>query len=433
MKVWLRGIRLRLLATIIGCAAIAILFLAATAMGMAYLAEDRVLLARLEVAEKHHRRLLAQQSAGEPALASGDALIIISQQPAIDLPDIATALMKLEPGIHEWLGDEQHSAIPDGEDRLIAVRDIPPHGRFWYVYSTTLLESNSQQQFRDMIMLLLAASGALLICVLSITAWGKWLFNPLQRLQEVAQNSSDDQPSQLSQEFADDEIGAVAHAFDQAQHRLLAFLQRERNFTRDVSHEFRTPITVIEGALDLMALQTDTLPPSVQRAADRMRRACRTMRLQIDAFLTLARETDPRELEIISIAEALQTAIAQQHDAHAEAASIFRISSMIDTTVHAPRAAVMLVIDNLLRNALQHASGGQIEITLVAGTLVVCNYVDAASVPHDPTQPFVSGGGSTGLGLSIVSELCQRCGWDCQVAHENNEFSVTIHFPASSD
>ena len=57
-----------------------------------------------------------------------------------------------------------------------------------------------------------------------------------------------------------------------------------------LSHELRTPITVITGALELMEqsdLSTDDL-----RAVDRARRATVEMKSTIEMFLCLARETD---------------------------------------------------------------------------------------------------------------------------------------------
>jgi len=53
--------------------------------------------------------------------------------------------------------------------------------------------------------------------------------------------------------------------------RISVFVARERYFTGSASHELRTPITVITGALEL--LEQGELPAEEQKAVDRIRRA----------------------------------------------------------------------------------------------------------------------------------------------------------------
>ena len=53
--------------------------------------------------------------------------------------------------------------------------------------------------------------------------------------------------------------------------RISVIVVRERYFTGSASHELRTPITVITGALEL--LEQGELPAEEQKAVDRIRRA----------------------------------------------------------------------------------------------------------------------------------------------------------------
>lgn len=73
--------------------------------------------------------------------------------------------------------------------------------------------------------------------------------------------------------------------------RLSDFVERERNFTRDASHEFRSPLTVIRMAAGM--LQSDPgLSEANLRAAPRIGRAARDMEELTNAFLLLARESE---------------------------------------------------------------------------------------------------------------------------------------------
>ncbi len=44
-----------------------------------------------------------------------------------------------------------------------------------------------------------------------------------------------------------------------------AFLERERRFTRDASHELRTPVTVVRGAVELLKALPETDLPAIRR------------------------------------------------------------------------------------------------------------------------------------------------------------------------
>ena len=52
--------------------------------------------------------------------------------------------------------------------------------------------------------------------------------------------------------FRDDQIGVLAQALDRSIQRITRFIEREKNFIRDSSHELRTPVTVIKDAVELI-------------------------------------------------------------------------------------------------------------------------------------------------------------------------------------
>mgnify|MGYP003629963703 FL=1 len=53
------------------------------------------------------------------------------------------------------------------------------------------------------------------------------------------------------------EVGVLARAIDEKNHKLEQYLKREQLFTGDVSHELRTPLTIIMGASEVLASQLD--------------------------------------------------------------------------------------------------------------------------------------------------------------------------------
>ena len=66
------------------------------------------------------------------------------------------------------------------------------------------------------------------------------------------------------------------------------FIERERIFTRDASHELRTPIAVFKGSLDLLQRKSDRSEDD-EKAFARMRRTVEDMEGLIETLLLLAR------------------------------------------------------------------------------------------------------------------------------------------------
>ena len=78
----------------------------------------------------------------------------------------------------------------------------------------------------------------------------------------------------LSKHFADDEVGQLATALYSYADRLHHLVERYREFNADVSHELRSPLTVITGATELLLAQPD-LEPKVRTRLLRIARAAR--------------------------------------------------------------------------------------------------------------------------------------------------------------
>ncbi|MDZ7825203.1 MAG: histidine kinase dimerization/phospho-acceptor domain-containing protein [Gammaproteobacteria bacterium] len=117
-------------------------------------------------------------------------------------------------------------------------------------------------------------------------------------------------PDVLRQErFAGDpgqEVSVLASALADFTERLDAFVERERNFTRDASHELRSPLTVIAMAVEVLRADPD-LGTAGHGALDRIDRAVRDMRELVEAFLLLARESGTElEREWLSVNELVE-------------------------------------------------------------------------------------------------------------------------------
>ncbi|MCG8456502.1 MAG: HAMP domain-containing histidine kinase [Holophagales bacterium] len=216
--------------------------------------------------------------------------------------------------------------------------------------------------------------------------------------------------------FADDEVGLLARALESSTARSRAFLERERRFTRDASHELRSPVTVVRGAVELLGSLPEAETPRIRRPLDRIRRAADDMSRLIDAFLWLAREEDlsegssPRSLQ-----EVAENAVARHH--HLLDGKPVRVELEIDpeARVHAPDGVLGIVLGNLVANAFFFTQEGSIELGGDASSLYIED--SGPGIPADRRRavlaPHERGHTSHGfgLGLAIVRDLCERFGW----------------------
>src|SRR5690606_10199067 len=92
----------------------------------------------------------------------------------------------------------------------------------------------------------------------------------------------------MAAEYADDEVGDLAKAFDHSLGQLYSSLMRERFFTSDVSHELRTPLMIIASSCELM-LASGKLAPIQHTQLTRIHRAAQEMADLVQTFLMLAR------------------------------------------------------------------------------------------------------------------------------------------------
>lgn len=223
---------------------------------------------------------------------------------------------------------------------------------------------------------------------------------------------------------ADDEVRELTEALLRYSQRLAHFLERERQFTRDASHELRSPLTVIRMAASILLEDTGLSEPN-RRTAQRIQRACLDMEELTNAFLLLARETEtglPMEAICLNdlIAEEIERAklLAADKPVTAEVRSTQRVF------VEAPEKVLSILLGNLLRNAFSYTDAGEVVVVISDGKVVIrdTGVGMAAEKIEEMFRPFVRGEGNRrgghGVGLTIVRRLSDRFGWPISITSQ---------------
>ncbi len=282
---------------------------------------------------------------------------------------------------------------------------------------------------------------------LYLSAWlafraSRRAFSPIialaRQVRELNPSSPEPQkldPGRLPRD-ADDEVHELADALVRYSQRLADFVAREREFTRDASHELRSPLTVLQLSSDLL-LADDSLSPPSRRAAERIGRAARDMDELTSAFLLLAREA---EVGLPSKPACLNDLLADELERARGLAEGRAIeSSMVETCrlqVEAPEKVLSVIFGNLLRNAFSYTDRGEVRVRVEPAEIVV----EDTGVGMSPDRvdemfrPFVRGEDSRrsghGVGLTIVRRLSDRFGWPLEVESQPGVGTrIRIRFP----
>jgi signal transduction histidine kinase len=222
----------------------------------------------------------------------------------------------------------------------------------------------------------------------------------------------------------DQEVLVLADALSRLSSRITEFVERERNFTRDASHELRSPLTVIRIAADML-LSEQELDRPARNSVLRIKRAAADMEELTEAFLLLARESDqglPMEPVLVNnvVAQELERAQVLLEDKALE------IHTHATHRVHVTTSekALSILVGNLVRNAFSYTEAGRVDITIAAGDLTIED--SGVGIPEDEVdkvfKPYFRGSGRQrgghGVGLTIVKRLSDRFEWPVVIESE---------------
>ena len=237
-------------------------------------------------------------------------------------------------------------------------------------------------------------------------------------------------------------VGVLRNIADRKEREQELQRQNERleKFASVVSHDLRNPLNVASARLELA--REDCQSPHL----DDIEHAHERMSQLIEAVLTLAQEGEqPEEVEELSLEN-----LAEQCWAHVDTGEA---TLVVDTerAVRAEKARVSQLLENLIRNAVEHSSTssrsqapedrergspsgsqpqaddaadqtGEEPLVVRVGDRPDGFWVedDGPGIPPDCRENVFEAGystaeGGTGLGLNIVEEIAEAHGWDVAV------------------
>ncbi len=252
---------------------------------------------------------------------------------------------------------------------------------------------------------------------------------PVRRAATVASRLADGRlDERMPGSRGQDEMATLARTFNEMATslqdqivRMEALSNAQRRFTSDVSHELRTPLTTMRMAGEVIYSSRDQLDPAARRSAellynqlDRFEELLADL-LEISRFDAGAAVLDVEQTDVRSIVNTVA-------DTAAPLAERKHVFLSVDLPVDAPTAdvdsrRVERILRNLMVNAIEHAEGKPVEVSVGADAHAVAVVVrdhgvgmTAVEAEHvfdrfwraDPARARTTGG--TGLGLAIALE-----------------------------
>ncbi len=265
------------------------------------------------------------------------------------------------------------------------------------------------------------------------------------QLEELVDDNSE---KMLDISFVDKELERLAGLFNKyndKQRQIVAGAMKDEEFLKDsvanISHDLRTPLTVILGHLQLLS-KSDLTPEQAERVETVQNKAIRMKEL-VDTFYEYSLVTtsdtklEPEKLNLVNMLLDFISDNAPLMNKKGITPHIVLPEHSVYIT--SDKKALERILQNLITNTIRY-SEGDISITLNPGEKQVSMTIGNPIAPDSQLNPermfdrFYTGdssrsSGGTGLGLAVVKELTARLGGEVSASVKDHILTVKVDLP----
>jgi len=272
---------------------------------------------------------------------------------------------------------------------------------------------------------------------------------PLRELRGLARRFSPESIGEpMLSKARDPEFARLERDLEGARERIAQALASQERFISNVSHEFKTPISVV--LMESQALELDNAPEPIRKYVGSVREEMQRLGRLINSFLTLTRVREGRSQTVsrpCMINELLLESLghcrpmARQHNVALRAGLLDDVED-VDLTIRGDPELLRTMLDNLVRNAIRFSpAGGEVQVRGERDNGSVCIHVRdfGAGIPenmlHRIFDRFAQAtaeerrGRGHGLGLEIAQGVAELHGGKITVENcpdRGCEFTVRL-------
>ena len=293
-----------------------------------------------------------------------------------------------------------------------------------------LFPLTAEQQTLNLVRQTVLVAGLALVLLVAVIATlvTRWVVLPVRVAAQTAERLASGDLAQRIPVSGEDDIALLGTSFNDMAISLQQQIQRleklsrlQQRFTSDVSHELRTPLTTIRMAGELLYASRADFAPELARSAELLNNELDRFESLLAELLEISRydagvaSLEAERVDVLGIVErAVQASevLARRHQVQ-----LLALVGNQPVLAELDARRVERILRNLIGNALDHAEGRPVEVTVGYDQDTVAISVrdygvglrpgEAALVFNrfwrgDPSRSRLTGG--TGLGLAISLE-----------------------------
>ncbi|MGA6827678.1 sensor histidine kinase [Nitrospira sp. NS4] len=253
--------------------------------------------------------------------------------------------------------------------RLISMPIMYRGSLLYIVQVGTSMKSIEDTLQRLLLVLLVTMPIALAVSLASGWFLAGRALRPVDAITLAAQRiAAGDLSQRLTVSTSPDEIGRLAHTFNDMIGRLDASFRQIRQFSSDASHELRTPLTVMKGETELVLRRPRPLADYQSVLESNLEEIDRMTHI-VDELLFLSR-ADMGEVRMEALPVELESLV---EDIHRQATLLGQdrqidvvLGTMMPAAVQGDELRLRELLLNLVENAIKYSHpGGKVEISLI--------------------------------------------------------------------
>lgn len=376
--------------------------------------------------------------------AGSGAVVVVIGPDGTELT--ATGLITSDPASRAAIDAARNGSSETGEIKglLFASQPLGPVGGNRGAVLVARSDEVVDQRVRRFWLLLgFLAAGVLGVSLAVSSRLGRWVVDPLRRLEgQAARLGTGALDARADPTAGPPEVMALASTFNDMAARLDELVTSQRRFVADASHQLRGPLTALR--LRLENLDADDAAGVARTRDASLGETARLTRL-VDGLLSLAR-AEGRRPERLPVD--VGAVIADRWEAWAPLAAEQEVDLRIADGGTRPVTALVVpghleqILDNLVDNALDASHpGGSVELEVVEDRSGIAVHVidhgrgmsdEERARAFDPfwQGPVRSSNGGTGLGLAIAGQLARTSRGSISLERpEGDGIDAVVRFP----
>lgn len=269
------------------------------------------------------------------------------------------------------------------------------------------------------------------------------LLKPIRDMTDKVKNINGTSLNRLDTDLAKDELKDLALTFNEMLDRLELFMNQQKQFVSDASHELRTPIAIIQGYTEMLERWGKDDPAILEESINSLSQETASMKDLLEKLLFLSRsdkKTLKVEKEEFDLSALCYEVVKETGFIDDEHTIIPKITDNI--MLSGDRALIKELLRILVDNALKYTpEGGTITVgcTISKQNIILSVQDTGIGIAHEHIAHLFErfyrvdearnkSTGGTGLGLAIAEQIVKVHGAQISVTSEIDEGTQFLIF-----